>query len=151
MNVERLAAFAGALFFVSAAPAAAQGWGAFALSQTGAFGWSSNYETKEGAEERALQECGKHAQDCVIRRVFQNECLAVALGRGRVGWAWGGTKDAREAKAIESCNRPGVDCTIRASFCSGSTDEGEPQQPSQPTPPSSQPTPGQPAPGGPKE
>ena len=35
-------------------------YGAIAYSpSTGAYGWSNNYATRNGAETRALQECGK--------------------------------------------------------------------------------------------
>ena len=140
----RLAALMGALLFASAAPAAAQSWGALAFSENGtAYSYSRNYATKEEAEQGALAECGKYASDCKIYDTFENRCTALAGSpNGVYGWAWGGDLQARQARAIQECAKQGgTECRMVVNFCTGSASD-----PGSETPPSAQPAPA-PAPG----
>ena len=139
-----LAARAGALLLVSAAPAAAQGWGALAFSEKGtAYAYTRNYETKEGAEQGALAECAKFASDCKIYETFQDRCLALAGSpNGTYGWAWGGDAQARAERAMSECKRQGgEDCRMVVQFCTGSASDGPGDAPSpspSPSPPPAQ-------------
>jgi len=145
----RLAALLGALLFVSAAPAAAQSWGALAFSENGtAYSYSRNYNTKEEAEAGALAECAKYASDCKIYEAFQDRCTSLAGSpNGVYGWAWGGDLAARQARAIQECQKQGgTECRMVVNFCTGSaSDPG-----SAPPPSAAPPGPG-PAPTAPKE
>ena len=71
-----------ALFvLLGAATAAAAGdnFGAIAFSSSsGATGYSYDYDSRDGAEERALQECGP---GCKVVLWFKNACGALAVGK----------------------------------------------------------------------
>jgi hypothetical protein len=79
-----------ALFVLLAATAAAadDNFGAIAFSSSsGATGYSYDYDSRDGAEERALQECGP---GCKVVLWFKNACGALAVGEGSgygTGWA----------------------------------------------------------------
>ena len=137
----RLAALLGALLFVSAAPAAAQSWGALAFSENGtAYAYSRNYGTREEAERGALSECSKYASDCKIYDTFENRCTSLAGSpNGVYGWAWGGDLQARQQRAIAECvKQGGTECRMVVNFCTGSASD-----PGGETPPSAQPAPEQ--------
>ena len=145
----RLAALLGALLFVSAAPAAAQSWGALAFSENGtAYSYSRNYNTKEEAEASALSECAKYASDCKIYETFQDRCTSLAGSpNGVYGWAWGGDLAARQARAIQECQKQGgTECRMVVTFCTGSASD-----PGSTPPPSAAPPGPAPAPTAPKE
>jgi len=144
----RLAALVGAFLFVSAAPAAAQSWGALAFSENGtAYSYSRNYTTKEGAEQGAMSECSKYASDCKIYDTFENRCTSLAGSpNGVYGWAWGGEIAARQARAIQECTKQGgTECRMVVNFCTGSASDPGSETPPSATPPA----PTQPAPEGP--
>jgi hypothetical protein len=137
MLAYRLAALVGALLFVSAAPAAAQSWGALAFSENGtAYSYSRNYGSKEAAEQAALTKCAEYASDCKIYDTFEDRCISLSgASNGVYGWAWGGDLKAREARAIQECQKQGgPDCRMVINFCTGNASDGE--EPS-PTPPPS--------------
>src|ERR1700681_405368 len=68
--------------------AAADNFGAIAFSaSSGAAGYSYDYASRDEAEERALQECGR---GCEVVLWFKNACGALAVGTGNgygSGWA----------------------------------------------------------------
>ena len=150
MYCFRLAALLGAFFIVSAAPAAAQSWGALAFSENGtAYSYSRNYATKEEAEQGAMSECSKYASDCKIYDTFENRCTSLAGSpNGVYGWAWGGDLQARQQRAIAECAKQGgTECRMVVNFCTGSASD-----PGSEPPPSSSPSPSPgPAPSAPKE
>ena len=131
MKFLRLAALAGALFCVSAATAAAQGWGALAFSENGtAYAYIRNQESKEAAEQGALAECAKYAQDCKIYQTFENKCVTLAgATNGSYGWVVAGataTPEQRVQGAMAQCKQHGgEDCRIVVQFCSGIAGPGE--------------------------
>lgn len=152
MLAFRLAALIGALLFVSAAPAAAQSWGALAFSENGtAYSYSRNYATKEEAERGALAECAKYASDCKIYDTFENRCTSLAGSpNGVYGWAWGGDVPARQQRAIEECTKQGgTECRMVINFCTGSASDPGSDAPAPGPAPGPSPSPG-PAPS-PKE
>lgn len=118
-----LAALAALLF--AGAPAEAQGvYAALAIStSTGAYGYGYNYATQAQAEERALNECKKHAQDCRVYARFQRQCIAIARAKNNAfGWAYGYTSEERGERALNECAaRNGPDCKVLTRFCSGAT------------------------------
>jgi hypothetical protein len=65
---------------ISAAPAHAEReWGALALSERStAYGYAKDFDTREGASERALAECARNARDCRLHTAWRNTCLVLA-------------------------------------------------------------------------
>lgn len=106
-----------------AGPAAADGFGAIAYSPaTGHWGWSQNYDTRFGAEWRALQDCRSAVgwgQDCRLGVVVRNACAALAVGPG--GWGAGqGPSPAQAASAaLGACRQQSRSCTLQLRTCSG--------------------------------
>ena len=122
-SIAVLAALAALLF--AGAPAAAQGvHAALAISpSTGAYGYGYNYNTPALAEERAMNECKKHAQDCRVYARFQRQCIAIARASNNAfGWAYGFSTQERGERALNECaGRNGNDCKVVTRFCSGAT------------------------------
>lgn len=100
-----------------------------------ALGTSWNYDTRDGAEARALKECLNFMDApantralCKVIRTFKKECAAIALdpkaGTPGVGWAIRPeTKDA-EAAALEECKKTAGKnrvkfCVVTTSKCDG--------------------------------
>jgi hypothetical protein len=133
MHSSRLAALAAAALFFSAAPAAAQGWGALAFSENGtAYSYSRNYNSREQAMQGALGECAKHAADCKIYATFQNKCVALSgASNGAYGWAIGGSDaQARVDASMRQCQQQGgPDCRLVVQFCSGGEGDAPGGQP----------------------
>ena len=68
-------------------------YGAIAYSpSTHAIGWSYDYGSRDAAEEAALVNCRKQANDCVTYW-FHNACGALAVGSAGYGMAWGADRD----------------------------------------------------------
>jgi len=120
-----LALAAIAALAVAGAPAQAQGvYGALAISpSTGAYGFGYNYDTDAQARNRAMTECRKHAQDCVVYATFQRQCISIARASNNAfGWALGYPANERPERALNECAaRNGNDCKIITQFCSGTT------------------------------
>lgn len=104
-----------ALAWASPAGALAQGalHGAIAYSpDTGAHGYSYNYQTKTQAENEAMRNCNKYAGDCVIATTFSNACGAVAAGRNGWGADWGQTGYVAQQNALAMCSNYTTRCEI---------------------------------------
>ena len=95
-------------------------WGSIAYSpQTGATGFSHNYDTKSTAQSWAVYYCTEEADDCRIAVNFQNACGAVARGRnGGWGSSWGVTRDQAQRKALASCRINDSGCRVIRWVCS---------------------------------
>ena len=117
-----LMAAAAALFFAAAPARAEREWGALALSERStAFGYARDYDTQEGASERAMAECAKNAGDCRLHTAWRNTCLVLAGSvDGPFGWAWGAPANTREQRALEQCRQRGaINCKIVETICAG--------------------------------
>jgi hypothetical protein len=113
-----------------AAPAFAWSFSSLALApQSGAWGKSYNFSSREGADEAALGYCREHASDpddChVVNWAKGGFCAAIAVhhkGDGSVVWgaASGPNLDIARAKAYDMCvNERGARCDeILAEVCS---------------------------------
>jgi serine/threonine-protein kinase len=106
----------GATGFASSAMAE---FGALAFIQdTGAYGWSSGYTTREGAEERAISECGNRRK-CKVAIWYEDQCGAIAMGStGGAGWAPGRDKGTAEDNALDQCDGVDKRCDVLISACS---------------------------------
>jgi hypothetical protein len=129
-----------ALAVAAASPFAARAMSAFALglpddvaAKGVAIGTGYNYSTREGAENRAMQECLKQ-QDapaetralCKVVANFDNQCVAVAMdpqpGTPGFGWAVGATAADANNQAMANCRATaGSDradsCVVSATSC----------------------------------
>lgn len=118
-----LALAAIAALAAASAPAQAQGvYAALAISpSTGAYGFGYNYDTDQQARNRAMSECRKHAQDCVVYATFQRQCISIARASNNAfGWVLGFPNDERPERALNECAaRSGNDCKVITQFCSG--------------------------------
>ena len=91
-------------------------YGAIAFSTaSGANGYAQDFDSQEGAEERALQECGS---GCEVVVWFKNACGALAVGEGNgYGTAWAGNREAAEDGAIRVCAKNAGNCAVKAWAC----------------------------------
>jgi uncharacterized caspase-like protein len=103
----------------SAAPGVDQDYyGAIAYSpSTRAHGWSYDQATRREAESKALVDCRRHADDCIIPLWFRNACGALAAGSGGYGSGWGADRRAAETSALQSCGRYASGCAIKRWVC----------------------------------
>jgi hypothetical protein len=86
-----------------------------------AFGFSHGWENQSKAESVALQNCGKHGNDCEAIVWFERKCGAVAA-RGdstAVFWGLGNTPVEARKVAMDNCTKDnGRDCEVKVSHCS---------------------------------
>src|SRR5262245_65613021 len=74
-------------------------YGAIAYSPTNrAHGWSYDYPSRKDAERRALAQCRRHAEDCVVPVWFRNACGALAVGSDGYGSGWGPSRKSAEGQ-----------------------------------------------------
>jgi hypothetical protein len=100
----------------STTAAAADYYGAIAFSQdTGSVGYSNDYGTRAGAEERARAECGS---DCEVVSWFVNACGALATGDDKgYGTGWATTRREAERVALSNCNDNAANCSVIRWVC----------------------------------
>jgi hypothetical protein len=103
----------------AAHPALAQDYfGAIAYSPASrAHGWAYDYASRAEAQNRAMDECRRHADDCVVALWFRNACGALAAGFDGYGAAWGTNRGEAERSAMKSCRSYSQDCSIKRWFC----------------------------------
>jgi Domain of unknown function (DUF4189) len=96
--------------------AAADYYGAIAFNQeSGAVGYSYDFQTQAGAERRALSECG---DDCEVVVWFMNACGALATGDDNgYGTGWAGTRRQAESTALSNCNENSENCSVIQWVC----------------------------------
>ncbi|MGK7912552.1 MAG: DUF4189 domain-containing protein [Synechococcus sp.] len=108
------------LAFAPAPEARAQYYGAISYSETTrTHAFSFDYDTRAGAENRALNECENTSRsgDCYVLIWFRNACGALAEADGAFGSGWGSERAIAEQYALESCNQFGKGCTITRWVC----------------------------------
>ena len=102
-------------------PPPSPNFGAIAYgSQSGAWGYSYNWDTRKQAEDQALAECQERAADCEVLVWYQRECGAVVSADGdNVYWGVGDGTGAAGENALAICKKDGgKNCTIRVEQCS---------------------------------
>ena len=97
--------------------AAAETYAAIAFSQVnGYYGYGNGYDTHDGAEERALQECG---ESCEIVIWARDACAALFVGSGNgYGVAWAASEKESFQNAAVECDAQTTDCELKAAVCS---------------------------------
>ena len=130
-----------AVLILAASPAwAEREWGAIALSERStAYGYAQDFDSQEGASQRALAECSKNASDCRVHTAFRKTCLVLAGSvDGPFGWAWGAPERTRAQRALEQCRQRGaVNCKVVETICAGTA--GGPPTPRTPARPTAAP------------
>lgn len=97
-------------------------YGAIAYSHPeGVCSTSNDYDSKEGAERRALEVCRQSGgTKCQILTSHKNKCGAVAVGDGGIfGWAWSSTKKNARERAMSQCTKRGPGCKVLCEVCTG--------------------------------
>lgn len=95
-------------------------YGALAYdAESGAVGWSYDFDDATGAERKALVGCNEQGGDCKIVYDFWNSCAALAAGNdGRYGVGRADTQQQAEADAIAACGQNGgKGCEVQAWGC----------------------------------
>jgi serine/threonine-protein kinase len=97
--------------------AAAETYAAIAFSQVnGYYGYSNRYGTQDGAEERALQECG---ESCEIVIWARDACAALFVGDGNgYGVAWAASEQESVQNAAAECDARTANCELKTAVCS---------------------------------
>ena len=118
-SLQKLGAWAlvGILALVSCSTqAAADNYAAIAFSQdTGAEGYSNDYDSRGGAEQRAQQECGA---GCEVVLWFRNACGALAVGSDNgYGTGWAASRGEAENIAMSNCNQNSTNCSVTRWVC----------------------------------
>lgn len=96
-------------------------YGAIAYgTESGAVGWSYDFNDAPSAEKEALSNCGAHGDDCQVVVDFWNSCAAVAADGATVGYGLGDNQGQAESGALTSCRKDGgSNCEVRAWSCTG--------------------------------
>lgn len=106
------------LVMMIASPTAAVADDSFAAiaysDESGAVGYSNDYDSRAGAEQRALAECGS---GCKVVLWFKNACGALATGDDGWGTGWASTRGAAESTALTGCSEQTKNCTIERWVC----------------------------------
>lgn len=105
---------------VSAAMSHADSFGAISLSpETGATGWSHDYNSRREAERVAQSHCFGNADDCRVAIWFKNGCGAVARGPDGWGADWASGSRRAQRAALAACSNRSYGCRIVRWQCSG--------------------------------
>jgi hypothetical protein len=84
--------------------------------QTGLYGYSKGYDTQDGAEERAAQECGPGCETIIWAR---DACVALATASSHAyGGGWDTDQESANQTAMNGCSQYADDCEIVAEVCS---------------------------------
>jgi serine/threonine-protein kinase len=103
-------------------PPPPESYGAIAYGRSSrAWGYSYQWDSREKAEQVALQNCGQHGDDCEIMVWFDRKCGAVAAGAEGTDAYWGleDTDSGARSRALAECEKDGTQgCEIEVSQCS---------------------------------
>lgn len=94
-------------------------YGAIAYgAESGAVGWSYDFDDAPSAEREALSNCSAGGSDCQVVVDFWNTCAAVAAGGGIVRYGLGGNEQLAQDQAMAACAQDGgSQCAIQAWSC----------------------------------
>jgi hypothetical protein len=92
--------------------------------ETGAAGYSWNYQSLTAAYDRARRECGKHGEEreCLLKAFAIDGCIAYAKGSDYHGYGVGATaaearREVLHGRDARSC---GPRCNMKQVYCTGS-------------------------------
>lgn len=92
-------------------------YGAIAYdAQSGAYGWSNDWDDGPSAEQAALSSCQESGSGCQVVLDFWNKCGALAANdSGQYDSGLGDSRGEAEANAVAAC---GPGCDVRVWACS---------------------------------
>lgn len=83
---------------------------------TGLYGYSKGYNTREAAEERAAQECGPGCETILWTR---DACAALATASSHAyGYGWDTDQESANQTAMNGCSEYAGDCSLVVEVCS---------------------------------
>jgi hypothetical protein len=89
-------------------------------TESGAVGWSHDFDDAPSAEREALKNCRANGDDCQVVVDFWNTCAAVAADRNVVRYGLGDTRGQAEGNALATCEEDGgTQCLVRGWACTG--------------------------------
>lgn len=97
-------------------------YGALAYdAETGAVGWSHDFDNQADAEQKALSGCSESSGGCKVVYDFWNSCAALAAASdGSYSVEGGDDEDDAQRRALSACEQPGGEsCEIRVWSCTG--------------------------------
>jgi hypothetical protein len=96
-------------------------YGAIAYGyESGAVGWSYDFDDAPSAENEALNNCRANGDGCQVVVDFWNSCAAVAADGEIVRYGLGDTRGQAEAGALGTCAQDGgAQCSVQAWACTG--------------------------------
>ncbi|HUI18122.1 MAG TPA: DUF4189 domain-containing protein [Alphaproteobacteria bacterium] len=97
----------------------ADSYGAIAYdAESGAVGWSYDFDDSTAAEQFALKNCAEHGDGCKVVVHFWNSCGAVAADDDHFATGLGRNRADAETKALAACGGAGGGkCEIQAWSC----------------------------------
>jgi hypothetical protein len=97
----------------------ANSYGAIAYdTESGAVGWSYDFDSSAAADQSALKNCAEHGEGCKVVVNFLNSCGAVAADDDHFATGQARTEKAAEAAALAACEaKGGTACEIQAWSC----------------------------------
>ncbi len=89
--------------------------------QSGAYGWSHDFDDAPAAENEALKNCSASGSgDCQVVVDFWNTCAAVAADGATVSYGLGDNRGQAEDGALAECAKDGGrQCEVQAWACTG--------------------------------
>jgi hypothetical protein len=123
MHRTRAAVFVATLTLgaVAGSAAASADFGAIAYApKNGAYGFAYGFDSRNGAERKALRECAARGKGCQVVVWFTNACGSLAVGKkGGYASAWGDNRATARATAIRECRKRDSGCSELVWSCSG--------------------------------
>jgi serine/threonine-protein kinase len=126
MTINKYSIIVAAFAILFAGQAAATDYfGAMAYCpKTQTTSWSNNYQARDKAEGRAIEECEERGgKECQSVLWFKNACGSLALGTGGAGSGWGTSEDRAELEAMKSCSGISKKCEIKFTKCTSGYDD----------------------------
>jgi hypothetical protein len=87
-------------------------------AESGAVGWSYDFDNAPAAEDEALNNCRANGDDCQVVVDFWNTCAAVAADGDIVRYGLDVTRGLAEVNAVTACEEDGgANCVVQAWAC----------------------------------
>ena len=117
MKLAVSAGVLGVLVFLGGGGASAATFAAISYNKaSGLYGYSKGYSSRDGAEERAAQECGPGCETVIWTR---DACAALATASSHAyGTGWDTDQESANQTAMNICSGYADDCSLVVEVCS---------------------------------
>jgi len=117
MKLAISASVLGIQVFLGGSSASAATFAAISYNkETGLYGYSKGYSSRDGAEERAAQECGPGCETVIWTR---DACAALATASSHAyGTGWDTDQESANQTAMNICSGYADDCSLVVEVCS---------------------------------